>query len=231
VSLTYGDILRSARDASAFFDPTRISGGPAIRMAADIQRDLVGKLLKRNPEQVATTATLTSATVVAALGVPGVPPLPVTIPAAMRVVRMQVAYPTGQPRTLIAITPDETREYEGDLAWFTQGGSAYFTGYASDWTAVQSVIVTYVPYVSDLATEADALVLPDDAKWAFTQRLAYAFALRVNGMPMSTEQPGSTPIQLDINAFSAEAAKAESAWLAQITDQRRAMSRHPIREG
>jgi hypothetical protein len=221
-------VLRAARDASAFYDATRIPGGPAIRFAADIQRDLVAKAAKRNPELMATTTTLTSATVVASLGVPGTPPSAVTLPAFHQIVRIQ-SLGTGQPCTLIAITPDETEDYESDRAWYSSGGSVYFTGYAGDWTGVASVIVTYIPLVADLATEADVLVLPDDAKWALTARLAYAFALRVNGMPMATEAPGSAPIQLDINAFSAEAMKAESAWLGQITDQRRKMSRHPIR--
>jgi len=230
VSLTYGDVLRAARDGSAFFDATRIPGGPAIRFAADIQRDLVAKAAKRNPELLATTTTLTGAAVVAALGVPGTPPSPVTLPASHQIVRMQSLTPSTQPCTLIAITPDETREYESDRAWFTVGGQAYFTGYATDWTDVSSVIVTYIPAVTELATESDLLVLPDDAKWALTARLAYSFALRVNGMPMATEAPGSAPIQLDISAFSAAAGAAESAWLAQLTDQRRKMSRTPIRE-
>jgi hypothetical protein len=230
MSLTYADILRSARDASAFFDATRIPGGPAVRMASDIQRDLVAKAAKRDPELLATTTTLTGATVVAALGSSGVPPTAVTLPAFYQIVRIQSLTSSTQPSTLIAILPEEAHDYQSDRAWFTVGAQVYFTGYSADWTDVVSAIVTYIPAVSDLAAETDGLVVPDGAKWAMTARLAFAFAMRVNGMPTATESPGSAPVQLDISAFSAQASQAESAWLAQLSDQRRKMARNPIRE-
>lgn len=231
MSYTYHDVLTAARDSSAFFDPTRISGGPAIRMASDIQRDLVAKMAKRDPERLSTTATLTASTVVAALSVSGAAPLPVALPAAMQVVRMVVRYgDTIRAHTLWAITPDEAVESANEMAWYLQGSNAYFTGTAEDWTAVTSVDVTYIPFVADLVTETDALTIPDDGKWAMTARLAYAFALRVSGMPVSTEVPDmSSVVQLDVSAFQAAATAAEQLWLSQASDQRRKMSRGTIR--
>lgn len=227
--LTYGQVLTSARDGSMFFDHTRISGGPAIRLASDIQRDLVSKLAKRDPERLATTATLTSATVVAALAVGNAPPLPVTIPAFMQVVRIQVRHASGVPHTLWAITPDEAEEHQRQPAWFLAGGSIYFTGTAEDWTDMTQVDVTYVPFVTDFTAETDSVILPDDAKWAFVARLQLAFALRVNGSPASQEADLSQTVSVDVNAFAEMAKSAEAAWLAQQSDQRRRMSRGTIR--
>lgn len=229
MSLTYGDVLTAARDASAWFDHSRIPGGVAARLASDIQRDLVAKLGKRDPERLSTTSILTNATVVASLGNP---PTAVALPAAMQYVRAQYVVTGSQmePPTLQMI-PQSRLADRFDVGWYIQGSNAYFTGVASQWSGIQSVIMTYVPYVVDLAAETDVLALPDDAQGAFKARLAYAFALRCNGMPASTEQPDlSQVIQLDVSAFGSEAEKAEASWLAQASDQRR-KARLTIRNG
>lgn len=231
MSLTYGDVLTAARDGSAWFSHDRIPGGVAARLASDVQRDLVAKLCKRDPEKLSTTTTLSIATITAALAVNGAAPLPVTLPAAASVVRMIARYGTvDNAHTLWAITPDEAVDATHEMSWYLQGGNAYFTGMASTWTAVTSVDVVYVPFVTDLAGETDVLTIPDDGKWAMSARLAYAFALRINGQPASLEQPDlSQVIQLDVSAFQGAATAAEQLWLAQASDQRRKMSRGTIR--
>lgn len=220
MSLAYGDVLTAARDSSVWFDHSRTPGGVAARMASDIQRDLIAKLVKRDAERLSTTTSFSGATVVAALGTP---PVAVALPAALQYVRANfvIAGSSLEPPVLRMTVPGRLATTD-DVGWYVQGANAYFTGVASQWSNIGSVIVTYVPLPVDVVAETDVLAIPGDGKGAFKARLAYAFALRVNGMPASTEEPDMTQvIQLDVSAFASEADKAEAAWLAQASDQRR----------
>ncbi len=220
MSLTYLDISIAARDMNVWFDFVHIPRGIATRMASDIQRDLLVKAAKRDPDGLSTTTTLTGATVVASLGTP---PLPVALPSALQYVRARVVT-TGssdQPDDLELITADHLSDWSGQGYWL-QGSAAYFTGTTADWSNAQSVIVTYIPSPVDFTANTDLIALPDHAKGAFAARLAFAYAMRVNGMPASTDQPVAVDIvKVDVSMYAQLATKAEQEWLALLSDQRR----------
>lgn len=232
MSFTYVDVLRAARDTCPYFDFRRIPGGTAARLASDIQRDLVAKLVKRDPERLATTQTLTGSTVVAALAVAGAAPLPVALNPALQYVRLIARYSTGSdPEILTMIAPHELPEYVGERACYLEGSNAYFSGQPADWSQVSTVDVVYVPWIPDIAALTDVLIVPDTAKSAFSSALAFAFARRCNGSPFSLEAADQSDlIRLDVTAFAQTAAEAERQWLATISDQRRKV-RGTIREG
>jgi len=224
VSYLFVDILHAARDTCPYFDFRRIPDGTAARLASDIQRDLIVKCAKRDPERLSTTASIPVATITAALSVAGSAPLAVPLPAALQYIRL-IARPTGaggDPAILRQIAPYEMGDYTRDIAVSIQGANAYFTGAAPDWGWVSTVDVVYIPFATDFATLNDAVALPDDAKAAFSATLAWAFARRSNGSPFSLEAADqSNLIQLDVSSYQQAAEKAEMMWLASVSDQRR----------
>jgi hypothetical protein len=216
---TYGELLRAARDASAYFDQTRIPGGPAARMASTVLRDLSAKFTMRSPEGLESSVDIPVATIVAALGPP---PAPVTLPNADLYIRAVVSRPNDPTEgDILPMTNPWGRLTFAGPAWYPLGRNAYFTGVASDWATVDHVTIEYAPYPGDLDSEDTVVALPDTAKDAFTAKLAYAFALRINRQPLSLEQPDPRQlIQLDVNAFQDTAQRAEWSWLVQLTNQR-----------
>lgn len=214
MSYTYLAILDAARDYSPWFDRTRVSSGPAIRMASDVQRDLYSKATRRNPWSVAARTTLNAPfTLNTAI---------TTLPAFTVVLRAEVTYnaDTEFPDEIPIVSSERQTLYQQGTACYLEGRAVWLTGTDSDWNDVASLVVWYVPAVPDMATESDLVTLPDDAKQAFVLALAARFALRVNGFPIDDERPDRGAISIDVGSFQALAQQAETTWLREIGLQR-----------
>ena len=128
------------------------------------------------------------------------------------------------------LTPDRLSTWTG-RGWYVSGSKAYFTGIATDWANVTSVLVTYVPFPADFAAETDAVTLFPAALNCFIDGLVLQFALRLNGMPTNPEDAaGSAPIRVDVNAFQKSYDDSLAQMLSQLGQQRR-QSRLTIRNG
>lgn len=203
MALTFGQVETAARDYSPWFDRSRVPQGVAARMCSDIQRDLVSKLARANPNAIATSQTVSLAFGSA-----------ISLNAHELVVRAQANFTdtTLDPAPITFLTPGmESMTWATYLAYL-EGGSLYLVGDASDWTAITNITVWYIAAATDITTEATTLALPDNAKEALAKRLAAEMALRASG---HLGAPG-----LDVEGYRMAALAAESAFLARQAQQR-----------
>jgi len=209
-TLTYGDLLNQARDRSPFFDPTRIPGGVAARLASAVQQALVSQTVRRDPDMFRLTTTIDATTIV--------PGTPVQLPAYSVVTRAELVWgsPVGFPVQLPLIPESRKDDNQTSRAAYLNGGAITFTGRTEDYTNVLSVVVNYVPPIAPFTAETDSLALPDDAIDALAATLALRFAFRVNGMPMDGMDPSKAVIQLDTNAFLSDARQAQDDWFQRV---------------
>ena len=207
---TYADLLNAARDASPFFDPTRIPGGVAARLASQSQRALIEATIRRDPDMFRVTTTVPAVSLV--------PGTPYTLPPFTQVIRLEVQFtaPEPFPEPLPFIPASRADDYASRRGAYLTGTSLNFTGRPEDWGTIAGVVVCYVPQIADFAAESDSLSVPDDAKDAVAADLALRFARRVNGMPIDGEDPEHGVIQLDMDAFTMHAATAVDGWFQRV---------------
>lgn len=224
-TFTYGDVLAAARDTSPYFDPTRIPGGTAARMASAVQRELILGASRRDPDMfIATTAVPTASLV---------PGTPFQLPQFLMVRDIETFFASNTPLSEPTRYLPESRRFDmqQDRGVYVTGQYLNLTGQLSDWATVDHLVVYYVPFVPDFTSETDALTVPDDAKDAFAASLAFRFALRVNGMPFDGMDPGKGVIQLDPSGFAAEKQAATMNWWQRVTQgtrQRRVSNRNTL---
>lgn len=211
---TYLDILDAARDYSEWFDRPRVPGGPAIRMASDVQRDLYFKAILRDPWRFAQRTTVSAPFTLAAPTA--------NLPAYHTLLMAEVNYvgDTNFPDEIPIVSSERQTLYQQGTAVFVEGGALWLTGQTDDWSDVASITVWYIPTLSDLAQETDPITLPDGAKSALVLALAARFAVRVNGFPIDDEQPAKGTITIDVSSIAQMAQAAEAEWLKQIGYQR-----------
>lgn len=202
MALTFGQVDTAARDLSAFFDRTRIPQGVAARMASDIQRDLLGKAVRANPDRLATTTDVALAFGSA-----------ITLPAYELVVRGRVNFTDASldPDPLYFISPGQEHAPLVAFSGYLEGGALWLVGDADDWTGVDDITIWYVAAATDITTESTNLVLPDSAKGAVVSRLAAMFGARVSGLD---------GVGVDVAGLMALAEREERGWLARLAQER-----------
>lgn len=224
-AFTAGDIIKAARDRSPWFDRSRIPDGPCARMLSTIFRELGAKIALRDPWAQAQNVPvdITIAQILAAIG----PPRGITTFSssfkAMWIVGITVTFtdPTREPEILRQV-PYELLEKWSGRGFVWQEPYIIPTGTVSDWSSVATLTTLAIGTSGNLdspgVTLGGGTFFPEIAQDAFIERLAEKFAIRLNGTPVSTEEPDmSQLIRLDVATFSRNADKSESALLQTMT--------------
>jgi hypothetical protein len=205
--LLAGDVIDSARDRHAEFDPRRQPDKMLLRTLSDYVAHLSGRITAIDPDalRIEESYELPLADFDAGIALP-----------ANRYIAEIVAKdpdtaarPRSYPVALIGAEQRFARNGPLAAAWQI-GDRLYLRGPAETWRFMGSIAVAYVAQPVALATLEDVLALPDSAKLACTEYLALFMARRAGAK-------ANPPIAIE--TFASAASGAESALIEDVKNR------------
>jgi hypothetical protein len=209
---TAGDVILSARDLHAAFDPTRHPNAVCWRFLTRYVKTLTSRVAEVRPR--ALPVTVTTATLPLAVFANGTP-----IPPDLLLLEV-TARPTSRRsddvRVPVEMLPGSQRlAGHTRVPWAWRSGSTLFLGGSADqWTGFDLLELRTIAMPATVANDSAELPFPDDALDVVTASLAAFLAKReaTNG--------GSPPF--NPGQYVSDADAAESTFLSRLTNQKRA---------
>lgn len=183
MTLAVSTIINYARDMHPALSPENAPVPLALRSLSEIQRDLVGEITRRIPAYFATDLEVAMASVTFADGID----LTTLIPGGwLDITESNVVYantPTARVQRANFV-PWEQRDMGvfGFPAYTLRNDKLLLLGIDTDWSQVETFILTYTPLCADLVIGSN-VILPDEVRRCMATMLANEWLGRLVGNP------------------------------------------------
>ena len=175
--MTVQDVLEQAREQRAEWTPETHPNSLLIRYLSRYQRELLGRIMLRNPHAVTATEQIALPLADFDAGE--------TLPDFQRVLGGTV-YLSGNvtsPTYPLTLVPWSQRlEPALRPAAYLEGFTLHLCGREADWAGYDRVDVSYVPLATQLTAMGDVLTVPDVAESAVVEAVAAFLAVRTSDM-------------------------------------------------
>lgn len=207
MTLLAGDMIEAARDRHMAFVRELAPQGVCLRFLSQYHRELLGKIAEIDEDVLRVDTVVAMPLAAFAAGI--------TLPANRTIVAVSGstngATPTDFEITLVPVALRNNTSTPGAAAW-QAGNVLYLRGNAANWANVASIAVATVPVPASVLASTTLLAVPDTAERAVVENLAFMLAKRGHNQ-------GDKLPPIDIGAFAASAADAETAYLKEVRNR------------
>lgn len=212
MAFTAGEVILTARDLHAAFEPTRHPNAVCWRFLTRYVRTLTSRILELRPRALTTTVTPVSLPLASFAAGTAIPSDLLLLEVTARPMTRR----SDEDRVAVELLPGSQRlAGHTRLPWaWREGPTLFLGGRADQWTAFDRLDLRTVGIPATIVNDAAVLGFPDDALDCCALQLGAFLAKReaTNG--------GSPPF--NPANFIADAEAAEGTFLSRLTNQKRA---------